>query len=108
MKHQPHSNELKGHGNLKSYLIGFFFSLILTLIAYFLTSEDLLAGWNLILTLSFLALSQAVIQLLFFLHLGEESSPRWNLVSFLFMFLVVLILVIGTLWIMYNLNYQMV
>ena len=99
---------MKGHGNIKTNFIGFFFSLFLTLAAYFVTSENILSGWNLIISLSFLALVQAVVQLLFFLHLAEETPPRWNLISFLFMILVLFILVAGTLWIMYNLNYQMV
>ena len=53
------------------------------------------------------AVMQLLIQLIFFLHLNSESKPRWNLTVFLFIILIVGILVIGTLWIMYNLDYNM-
>jgi cytochrome o ubiquinol oxidase operon protein cyoD len=43
----------------------------------------------------------------FFLHLGRESKPRWNLNALLFAVLVVVIIVFGSLWIMHNLNYHM-
>jgi cytochrome o ubiquinol oxidase operon protein cyoD len=54
-----------------------------------------------------LAVMQLLVQLVFFLHLGGESKPRWNLMAFMFTLLVVAILVAGTLWIMYNLDYNM-
>jgi cytochrome o ubiquinol oxidase operon protein cyoD len=47
------------------------------------------------------------IQLHYFLHLGDEPKPQWNLLTFGFMIGVVLILVFGTLWIMNNLNDRM-
>ena len=52
-------------------------------------------------------LAQFFTQLLFFLHLGRETKPRWKLLVFLFMTMIVAILVFGSLWIMYNLNYHM-
>ena len=55
----------------------------------------------------FLAVVQLVVQLVFFLHLGRERQPRWNLLAFAFMAIVLLILVLGSLWIMNNLNYHM-
>jgi heme/copper-type cytochrome/quinol oxidase subunit 4 len=42
-----------------------------------------------------------------FLHLGNEAKPRLKLLVFGFMALVVMILVFGSLWIMYSLNYRM-
>ncbi len=51
----------------------------------------------------FLALFQATVQLHYFLHLGDESKPQWNLFTFLFMLVLAFILVAGSLWIMYNL-----
>lgn len=46
------------------------------------------------------------IQLFFFLHLGQESKPYWNSQLFLFMLTILVILVIGSLWIMHNLSYN--
>jgi cytochrome o ubiquinol oxidase subunit IV len=52
-----------------------------------------------------LAILQLVVQLMLFLHLGDEPKPRWNLLAFLFAVLVVAIVVGGTLWIMYELSH---
>jgi cytochrome o ubiquinol oxidase subunit IV len=93
-----------GHGSFKSYVFGFIWSIILTLVAYFLVTEHLLSGWNLIFTIVGLGVVQTLIQLLFFLHLGSEPKPRRYLLIFLFMALVLAILVGGSLWIMHNLD----
>jgi cytochrome o ubiquinol oxidase operon protein cyoD len=110
MKHQSHPIDPtphEGYGAFKSYLKGFVLSVIFTLLAYFLVVEQVFSGWSLLLSISGLAFIQAIVQLVFFLHLGSEPSPYWNLTSFLFMFLILVILVVGTLWIMYHLDYAM-
>ena len=89
------------------YLIGFTLSLILTGVAYILVSEQLLSGGELITMIVLLAATQVLVQLIFFLHLGNEPRPRWKLVVFLFMLVVLGILVGGSLWIMQNLDYNM-
>lgn len=94
-------------GSYRSYLIGLFSCMGFTLLAYFLVTREVFSGWVLDFSILGLSLVQVLVQLLFFLHLGEETKPRWNLLIFLFMLLVVLILVIGTLWIMYNLDSRM-
>ncbi|MBI3624112.1 cytochrome o ubiquinol oxidase subunit IV [Candidatus Saccharibacteria bacterium] len=90
----------------QAYIRGFSLSIIVTLTAYTLVSRHLLAGWILVVVIICLAVIQAMIQLLFFLHLGRESKPKWNLVMFITMALVVSMLVAGSLWIMNNLNYH--
>ena len=94
------------HTKLTSYFVGFFLSIILTLLAYFLTVQQTLKGFSLFSTLTLLAFLQAFVQLICFLYLGQEKKPRWSLMVFLFMALVALILVLGSLWIIYNLNYR--
>lgn len=101
-----HASE-QHQGSLRSYLIGFVGSLLLTLTAYFLVTEHVLSGTGLLVAILGLALAQLFVQLVCFLHLGRESSPRWNLLVFGFMLIVLLILVLGTLWIMDNLDYHM-
>lgn len=97
---------------LKSYIIGFVLSVVLTLGAYYAVmlqtsgnlsiSNEILIG--IILILAFIQLG---IQLLFFLHIGNESKPRWNLMIFLSFAGVIFIIVVGSLWIMTHLNYNM-
>ncbi len=91
---------------LSSYIIGFGLSLLLTLSAYLLVTHHGASRNVLVGIVAFLALCQFITQTYFFLHLGTESKPRWKIGIFFFMLGVVLILVVGSLWIMYNLNYR--
>ena len=92
---------------LTKYIIGFVLSLGLTMVAYFMVVDGLLSGITLILALGALALLQMLVQLIFFLHLGDEVGPRYKLASFVFMAGILLIIVVGSIWIMNNLNYNM-
>jgi cytochrome o ubiquinol oxidase operon protein cyoD len=95
------------YGTARSYALGFFVSVILVLVAYFITAKNLFSGLALGVVVSGLGLAQTLFQLVLFLNLFKEPKPRWNLLVFLFMMLVVLILVLGSLWIMNHLNYNM-
>ncbi|MEM7175254.1 MAG: cytochrome o ubiquinol oxidase subunit IV [Chlamydiota bacterium] len=92
--------------SFKPLILGFVFSLILTLAAYRIVVYYHLSCWVLTFTLIGLGVIQTLIQLVFFLHLGLESKPRWNLMMFLFTVLLMTVLVGGSLWIMHNLNYN--
>ncbi len=93
--------------NVKPLIIGFLLSLVLTLAAYYTVVFHAVSGKALQCLIMGLGGVQALIQLVLFLHLGMESKPRWTVTSFLFMVLVILIVVGGSLWIMYHLNYTM-
>ncbi len=95
------------HGTTLSLTIGFVLSVILTIAAFVLVGKSILSGWAILLALAVLATLQLLVQLIFFLHMGKESRPRWNLTMFAFMALIVVIIVVGTLWIMHNLDYNM-
>ena len=89
-----------------SYAAGFVLSIVLTLIAFAAVSREWWEGWNLIVALLVLASLQLAVQLQFFIHLGHDPKPRWNKLTFVFMGLVLLIVVLGSLWIMKNLSYH--
>ena len=99
--------------NREAYVAGFVLSVALTLAAFSLVwaysasnSTIFSRGW-LIAMLTMLAVVQLAVQVLFFLHLSTERRVRWNLNSALFTALVVVIVVVGSVWIMQNLNYNM-
>lgn len=94
------------HSSSRSYVTGYVLSIIFTIVPYFLVVNNVVEGWGLVLALAGFAIAQLFVQLIFFLHLGRESKPRWNLLVLLFAVLVVVILVFGSLWIMKNLNYH--
>ena len=89
------------------YVTGFILAVGLTVMAYVAVTAQLFTNEVAILILMGLAVIQFVVQLIFFLHIGQESKPRWNLAVFLFTLLVLIVIVFGSLWIMYNLNYGM-
>lgn len=92
------------HGTLRAYVIGFFASLLLTGASFFIVASKTLSGQPLIYTIIALALVQAIVQLLFFLHVGQEAKPRWETVVFYFMVVILFIIAAGSLWIMHDLN----
>lgn len=106
----PHPQEQDtighGHGSQKSYFIGFLLSIILTLAAYYIIESKHFGNGLATLLVVGLGLAQAWIQLYFFLHVFDEAHPRWNLLSLLFMAMVVFIIVGGSLWIMKDLEYR--
>jgi cytochrome o ubiquinol oxidase subunit IV len=91
-------------GSIKTYVVGLIVCVVLTLVPYYIVVHHLLVGWPLIASVVGLGSLQALIQLILFLHLGDEDKPRWNLMAFLFMALVLVIIVYGSLWIMENLE----
>lgn len=93
--------------SLKPLILGFIFSVIFTLAAYRIITHDHLKHSWLIATVIGVGLLQVIFQLVFFLHIGLESKPRWNILILLFTLLLIAVLVLGTLWIMYNLSYNL-
>ncbi len=92
---------------MRSYVTGFVASVVVTLTAYVLVIYHLLMGGWLIAAIITLAIAQLFVQLIFFLHLGHESRPRWNLLMLGFAVLIIFIVAGGSLWIMNHLNYNM-
>lgn len=96
---------------LYSYIIGFGLSVICTLVVYYFVNRHVTSGHTaishrfLVAFIMVFAMVQLVVQLVFFLHLGKENKPKWNLYALLFTGLIVAIVVAGTLWIMANLDY---
>ncbi len=106
-RHVRHQPEWGGHVSTASYAFGYFASLVLTAVAFFLVGEKILSGPTLGLAIFALAVIQVVVQLRYYLNFGKETAPKWNTWSFFFMLILLLIIVIGTLIIMANLDYRM-
>lgn len=106
MNHERNLSEIQKEWpqTLKLYLIGFVGSILLTLISFSITIANLFPKKVLVPLLVFLALVQAVVQLVFFMHMGTEKKPRWMSLIFGFMILVILIVLLCTLWIMSDLD----
>jgi cytochrome o ubiquinol oxidase operon protein cyoD len=102
-----YAHEHTQRAGLQTYVTGFILSIGLTLLAYVAAGNRQFSSGLLVVGLLGLAIIQFFVQIYFFLHLGRETRPRWRLLLLGLMILVVLIVVIGSIWIMYSLNYNM-
>ncbi|HVX23990.1 MAG TPA: cytochrome o ubiquinol oxidase subunit IV [Candidatus Saccharimonadales bacterium] len=101
------SNHHESLATRRSYTTGFVLSIVLTLIAYVAVVNRQFSRLTLIYGLISLAVIQFLVQLFYFLHIGHEPRPRWKRLLLVLMIGVVLLVVLGSIWIMYNLNYRM-
>ena len=98
---------------IRSYFLGFFISFVLTIIAYssvvmhLSTQHTTPSDKALIILLPILAIIQLMVQLIFFLHVSLTPKSRLNLIFLISTGSVILLVVIGSLWIMSHLNYNM-
>jgi cytochrome o ubiquinol oxidase operon protein cyoD len=100
--HEAHG-EHESHGSLKSYVIGFVLSLVLTAIPLIVVLNGLMKGKAALVVLLGTAILQFIVQLFYFMHLKEEKKPRYNLMVLLLGLAIVLTIVVGSIWIMtYN------
>jgi len=91
----------------KAYMTGLVLCILLTLAAFGLVEGKLLSDTLLYAALSVLAIAQLFVQSICFLRLNASPVGLWNLMPFIFSIFIVSVLVGGSLWIMYNLNYNM-
>lgn len=91
-----------------TYTIGFVLSIFLTVLAYLLVVLDLSIsdGWVMG-TILWFAVVQLFIQIYYFLHLGSGERPRFNLLIFVLTIIILVIIVGGSLWIMWDLADRM-
>ena len=94
------------HGSVKEYVIGLILSIVLTAIPFGMV----MAGNSGALTLAIILvclIAQVFVQLVFFLHMNGSSKQFWNTTSGVFIVLIVLVVVLGSIWIMNHLNHNM-
>lgn len=107
--HGSHSHdEGQGHGTLKSYLIGFGLSVVLTAIPFWLVMTGALGDQQATaLAIMAFAAAQIVVHMVFFLHMNGRSEGGWTMLALIFTLIIVVITLSGSLWVMYHLNTNM-
>ena len=97
-----------GHGSLRSYLIGFGLSVVLTAIPFWLVMSGALDSRQATaLTIMVFAAAQIVVHMIFFLHMSARSENGWTMMALIFTLVIVGITLSGSLWVMYHLNVNM-
>ncbi|MBC3413024.1 MULTISPECIES: cytochrome o ubiquinol oxidase subunit IV [Pseudomonas] len=95
------------HGSVKSYMIGFVLSIILTAIPFGLVMYPSLPKNLTVLIVVAMAVIQVVVHLVYFLHMDRSKEQRSNVSTFLFTVMVIALLVGLSLWIMFSIHFEM-
>jgi heme o synthase len=97
MSHSSHETSHGGasHGSVKTYLIGFILSIILTVIPFAMVMSGTASHSTILAVVVGMAVIQVVVHLIYFLHMNTSSEERWNLVALLFTAMIIGIVVVG-------------
>ncbi|MBC7489890.1 MAG: cytochrome o ubiquinol oxidase subunit IV [Glaciimonas sp.] len=96
------------HGTLKSYATGFLLAVILTAIPFWIVLGKVFEKSSTTgLVVLGLAAVQVVVHMIYFLHMNTKSQGGWSMLALIFTVMLVVIMLSGSLWVMYNLNHNM-
>ena len=89
------------------YLVGLALAVLLTATSFFIAGTDLVWAPSIPVALVVLAIAQMGVHLVFFLHITTGPDNTNNVMALAFGVLIVVLLMAGSLWIMSNLNHNM-
>ncbi|MEI9930175.1 MAG: cytochrome o ubiquinol oxidase subunit IV [Rhizomicrobium sp.] len=92
---------------LTTYAIGLVLALGLTATSFLVARSDLLWGPGIPVGLAVLAIAQMGVHLVFFLHITTGPDNSNNILALAFGIIIVFLVIVGSLWIMANLNHNM-
>jgi cytochrome o ubiquinol oxidase operon protein cyoD len=92
---------------LIGYGVGLGFAILLTVTSFFIAGTDLVWQPSIPVALVVLAIAQMGVHLVFFLHITTGPDNTNNVMALAFGVLIVVLLIGGSLWIMANLNHNM-
>lgn len=107
--HDHHDHEGDGHhGSLKDYAIGFVLSVILTAIPFWLVMAKVFdkSSTTAIVVLAFAAV-QVLVHMVYFLHMNNKAEGGWSMLSTVFTVVLLVIVLAGSIWVMYHMNKNM-
>jgi cytochrome o ubiquinol oxidase operon protein cyoD len=89
------------------YLVGLGLAILLTATSFFVAGTDLVWQPSIPVALVVLAIAQMGVHLVFFLHITTGPDNTNNVLALAFGVLIVFLVIGGSLWIMANLNHNM-
>ncbi len=105
----PGDNPVDPHhvrAGVRAYLIGLALAAGLTVASFWAANTHLIYGPAVPIAISVLAVAQMGIHLVFFLHITTAPDNTNNVLALAFGFLIVCMVVLGSLWIMTHLNHN--
>lgn len=108
--HDDHHHEEAGgyHATVEGYLVGFLLSVLLTAIPFWLVMGHVIPSPRLtgFVILAFAAV-QMVVHMVYFLHMNAKVEGGWSLLALTFTGALVVIMLAGSIWVMYHMNTNM-
>jgi cytochrome o ubiquinol oxidase operon protein cyoD len=105
--HDDHDDD-GAHGTVAGYVNGFILSVVLTAIPFWLVmSGGVISSGVTALVLLVFAAVQIVVHMVYFLHMNTKSEHGWSILALIFTVVLVVIMLAGSLWVMYHLNTNM-
>ena len=103
-----HEHEEGNHGSLKSYATGFLLAVLLTAVPFWLVMGKVFdrSSTTAIVVLA-LAAVQIVVHMIYFLHMNTRAEGGWNMLALIFTIMLVVIMLSGSIWVMYHLDHNM-
>lgn len=96
------------HGSVRSYTTGFILSVILTAIPFILVMAGGFSSRMLtVMVVLGMAVIQIVVHMIYFLHMNSKSEKGWTMISLVFTIVVLVIMLSGSVWVMYHMNANM-
>ncbi|HBR95932.1 MAG TPA: cytochrome o ubiquinol oxidase subunit IV [Gammaproteobacteria bacterium] len=95
------------HGSVGEYIVGLLLSIGLTALPFFMVMSGDFDRTLTIITIFVCAVAQVLVQLVFFLHMNNASEQWWNIITAIFVVVLVAILIVGSIWVMQNMNHNM-
>jgi cytochrome o ubiquinol oxidase subunit IV len=89
------------------YLVGLGLAILLTATSFFVAGTDLVWQPSIPVAIIVLAIAQMGVHLVFFLHITTGPDNANNVLALAFGLLIVFLVIGGSLWIMANLNHNM-
>jgi cytochrome o ubiquinol oxidase subunit IV len=106
--HDHDDGDGAAHGTAAGYVNGFILSVVLTAIPFYLVMSGgvISSGVTALVILAFAAV-QIVVHMVYFLHMNTKSEHGWSMLALIFTTVLVVIMLAGSLWVMYHLNTNM-
>lgn len=92
---------------VQSYLIGLGLATLLTVVSFYVARTTLVWQPSIPVALAVLAIAQMGVHLVFFLHITSGPDNVNNVMALAFGVLIVLLVIVGSLWIMAHMNHNM-
>jgi cytochrome o ubiquinol oxidase subunit IV len=103
----PGVEDYEATANYGSYTVGLVLAILATIASFIVSQTHLLWPPGIPVGLVVLAFAQIGVHLVFFLHLGSGSDHTNNILALAFGMLIVFLVIGGSIWIMANLNTNM-